>query len=178
MALQERYGETVGKDRAAEYFFRHLLFTDSYLESYDAVLTLDDDDGNPATPSPNHCLINQVFTNRGLVAEENCDDRTPLVYPSDTTDSSSLRCRARCSRWICTSSIRDEKFFICMDRREVCLSERRVHLELPLLTRNDERYFYEFQGVFTLDGVDWVTLITKDEEDQMTGSRAIKIFTK
>lgn len=78
LALIERYGETHGRYLASELFFRHLQISDTYLESYANVLLLDDDDANPVTRSPHHCIINKAFADHGLAQPENCSD-APVV---------------------------------------------------------------------------------------------------
>lgn len=80
-SLIEKYGEIRGADIAASLFFRHLLVADSYLESFDLVSSLDDDDSNPATPSPNYCLIVTAFKAHGLSSERGCrDDDAKTFY--------------------------------------------------------------------------------------------------
>jgi len=49
-------------------FLEHMLTTDAYVDSYAALLRLDDDDGNPITPSPNHCKITRAFSDHGLAS--------------------------------------------------------------------------------------------------------------
>lgn len=74
-ALIEKYGPEKGAFTAESLFFKHLLDTPRFLESYNSLLILDDDDNNPATRSPNFCLINRVFALRGLAeAQDNCSD--------------------------------------------------------------------------------------------------------
>ncbi len=73
-ALITRYGERRGADKASYYFYRHLLAADSYLDSSTLVLALDDDDANPATRSPNYCLIVEAFKAHGLSSENSCKD--------------------------------------------------------------------------------------------------------
>ncbi|HYX34665.1 MAG TPA: hypothetical protein VE954_16315, partial [Oligoflexus sp.] len=80
--LIERYGPHRGAHVAGRLFFRHLLAVDSYLESYAAVLRVDDNDSNPATPGPNHCLINAVFARHGLTAAEPCEDQPLALEPA------------------------------------------------------------------------------------------------
>ncbi|NRA46399.1 MAG: hypothetical protein HRU09_15720 [Oligoflexales bacterium] len=79
----EKYGLEKGAFLAEELFFTHLLDTPTMLTSYETLVTLDDDDGNPATPSPNLCIINEAFFNRGLTEDEiqNCVD-DPLLPKS------------------------------------------------------------------------------------------------
>lgn len=89
-AMVEKYGPTQGAYVAEKLFFQHLLTTNTYLDAYRGVLRVDDDDGDPMTQSPNHCLITDVFLKHGL-AEENdlpdgCDDSgivTPIPVHDD-----------------------------------------------------------------------------------------------
>ncbi len=68
--LRQYMASVKGVDEATKFtsnlFYKHLLTTDRYVDSYQAVLRLDDNDNNPATPSPNQCLINKAFANHGL----------------------------------------------------------------------------------------------------------------
>ena len=84
--MEERYGARRGQQKAMDLFFEHLLTTDAYLDSYEALLTLDDDDNNPATRSPNFCLINQAFANHGLAESEGCDDQALPSKPDVDED--------------------------------------------------------------------------------------------
>lgn len=74
------YGVEEGTNRAASLFFKHLLVTDRYLDSYASVLRLDDNDNNLATPSPSYCAINKAFGKHKLtgavpVEGNNCLDQ-------------------------------------------------------------------------------------------------------
>ncbi|MFK7822581.1 MAG: hypothetical protein AB8G05_00365 [Oligoflexales bacterium] len=82
VGLIAKHGPEKGPHIAESLFFRHLLNTPDFQSSYDEVLTLDDDDGNPATPSPNYCVINKAFARHGLAVEElDCED-DPLMPKS------------------------------------------------------------------------------------------------
>lgn len=74
LSLIERYGKRRGAYHAGHLFMRHLLSVDSYLDSYAAVLRLDDDDGKAETPSPNFCLIQKAFALHGLAPDSGCVD--------------------------------------------------------------------------------------------------------
>ena len=85
-ALQTKYGERRGLHISSELFFRHLLTSDTYQESYLTVLRLDDDDGDPMTRSPNHCLINKAFADHGLADSEDCTDGELAIKPEVNQD--------------------------------------------------------------------------------------------
>ena len=99
-ALMTRYGDKKGHYKASEYFLRHLLVADNYTESYEIVLTLDDEDGDANSQSPNYCLITDAFAKHGLAQAVNgCVDDNfksavqvngdlKMAYVTDETDSS------------------------------------------------------------------------------------------
>ena len=89
--LIKRYGEVRGADTAAYLFFRHVLTTDTYSDSYQAILLLDDDDGNPATKSPNHCLITKAFSDHGLGKPNGCKDEQKKDLPLDKSLKVAIR---------------------------------------------------------------------------------------
>lgn len=88
-ALIARYGAEAGKVKAETIFFRHLLTTDSYQQSYQGALRVDDNDNNPATRSPNHCLITAAFAAHGLAREE-ADCRDSVDEPTVPSKDASL----------------------------------------------------------------------------------------
>jgi hypothetical protein len=63
------YGDE-GRMRTAEIFFKHLVTTDSYLDSYMGALAIDDDDGNLSNCTPHMCLFNLAFAKRGIAAKD------------------------------------------------------------------------------------------------------------
>ncbi len=71
--MQKTYGEEEGRSKTAEIFFKHLVSTDSYLDSYMGALTVDDDDGNLNNCTPHMCLLNSAFARRGIAqADPRC----------------------------------------------------------------------------------------------------------
>ena len=80
-SMIKKYGPKEGADVASKLFFTHLLTTDSYIESMDAVLRLNDDDGNPATVSPDNCLIQRAFAGHNLTNDpgDDCIDLDPGI---------------------------------------------------------------------------------------------------
>jgi hypothetical protein len=72
VALQDKLGLEEGRLRMADLFYRHLVSTDSYLDSYQGLLVIDDDDGDLSNGTPHLCLLNPIFAKRGLA---DYDDR-------------------------------------------------------------------------------------------------------
>jgi hypothetical protein len=71
-ALKEKYGADVGRQTASRWFLKSLYTTSQYTDSYQALLVLDAEDGEPGE-GPNFCLINTAFARHGLAkAEERC----------------------------------------------------------------------------------------------------------
>lgn len=78
--LEKKYGKNFGTFKAERLFFRSLVTTNRYLDLYANVLLLNDDDANPATPSPDFCEINQAFSAHGLAeAEIDCQKSAPIL---------------------------------------------------------------------------------------------------
>ena len=68
-----KYGDA-GHDKSARLFFRHLLEAESYLQSYQIIQRLADDDNNPATRHGDWCIVNQSFAAKGLAPSDSCQD--------------------------------------------------------------------------------------------------------
>lgn len=60
------YGPDEGQALSTSLFLNHLLITERYVDSYQAVLRVDDLDNNPATSSPHKCLITRSFAAHNL----------------------------------------------------------------------------------------------------------------
>ena len=178
--LIKRYGFNRGTYLAGKLFLRHLLLADTYHDSYEAVLRLDDDDGNPATPSPNRCLINQIFADRGLAKPLHCED--PAVLPRELNNvEEDLR--------LAIYDIEQGYFGMVAssamaDRLEFCISQNTSCSKGQGLTRmspiggNDRRMFFSVEIPILLKQLDLVTLIAKNAEGSVIGSRVIKVVGK
>lgn len=120
-ALIQRYGQTKGSYQAGWLFFRHLLTTDFYLDSYQTVSLLDDDDSNPATPSPNSCLINKAFASHGLaVLTPSCADPVPTAIPVAGDLTFSLQDQAEQQARLQVTTSDGSTIKICLQDRNKC----------------------------------------------------------
>ena len=64
--MKKVYGDDDGRMKAAEIFFKHMVSTKHYLDSYEGALVVDDDNGNLEDCTPHMCLLNLAFSRRGL----------------------------------------------------------------------------------------------------------------
>lgn len=67
LALLSKYGShEVVSDKVANYAFKMIFTARTYLDVYDAMLVIDDDDADLENGTPNYCIINKVFADHGL----------------------------------------------------------------------------------------------------------------
>ena len=178
-ALIERYGPVAGAEKAEMIFFRHLLTTDSYLESYQAALRLDDDDGNPATRSSNHCLINSAFARHGLADNENCQDTAKdNSLPLDSTLYAGIAKSEEAGVLLMASSEKASKMTICFDTREACLvsGKQEVNMEREG-TLNGKTTFLSTQ-IIRIKPLQTMTFIGRDPKGKIVGARMVRLVTK
>jgi hypothetical protein len=72
-ALQTNHTPEEAFDLVSKYTFKMIYTARRYTDVYDAVLALDDDDGNLGNDTPNFCAINRAFTRHGLAtADSGC----------------------------------------------------------------------------------------------------------
>ncbi|MCX6130674.1 MAG: hypothetical protein NTX25_16645, partial [Proteobacteria bacterium] len=128
-------GKIEGTKAAANLFYKHLLVTDRYIDSYQSILRLDDTDNNPATPSPNYCLINKAFANHGLTAglveTDACTAKDPALTVRVDTDLGNG------NLILIASSMGATKISFCEGKDVVCNSSGPKYLEFkPIQVAN------------------------------------------
>jgi hypothetical protein len=178
--LIERYGTTRGAHYAGRLFFRHLLAVDSYQESYAAVLRVDDDDSNPATRSPNHCLINSVFARHGLTTAEHCDDPLVSVTPAATSLHLALLDAGpeENAVHLLASAPIAEAMALCLGPRSVCEKNKESWISLQAIGRHPDRAFFMSASPLLLPSLTQVTLMRLNASRELVDSRELKIFAK
>ncbi|MDB5038078.1 MAG: hemagglutinin protein [Bacteriovoracaceae bacterium] len=84
LMMKKIYGDDAGRMKTADLFFKHLISTDAYLDSYMGVLAVDDDDGNLQNCTPHMCILNVAFAKRGLTpADPRCfSEAAPSGLPA------------------------------------------------------------------------------------------------
>lgn len=72
--LKAAHGEEKAKALAINYAFKMIPAASRYTEVYDALLVIDDDNGNLTDKTPNYCIINKNFAAHGLATSDSgCD---------------------------------------------------------------------------------------------------------
>lgn len=66
VALKTKYNEDDAVELLKKYAFKMIFTARTYLDVYNALLVIDDDDANLSNGTPNKCLLNKVFNAHGL----------------------------------------------------------------------------------------------------------------
>jgi hypothetical protein len=179
-ALIANHGKVKGAYIAESLFFRHLLNTDSYQQSYQNVVLLDDNDGNPATKSPNYCAINGAFAKHGLAVAENCKD-TPDATPKDESIviATQTQVATGVTLMAATGLMGAESLVACLGNRADCEKDK----NLPKATLVKEGLLGEKVAFVTttplaIKAMDVVTMWVYDKDNKMIGSRMFKYVNK
>ncbi len=171
--LVARYGEARGSYLANHYFYRHLLSTDSYRESYKTVLALDDNDGNASTKSPNHCLINEAFAKHGLAEAENCQDEIAKIGTADQNIFFAL-----VDDKLAVSAQSAEEVIVCVGDAPECLAHEKSDVTLVLDGQKNGRRIFLSTEKYSAKVQTVLTAITKNSRGEVIGFRSIKIAGK
>lgn len=70
-ALRKKYSDDRAIDFLSQYILKGIYTARTYLDMYDAMLVIDDDDDNLENATPNTCLMNEVFAKHGLTTSLN-----------------------------------------------------------------------------------------------------------
>jgi hypothetical protein len=175
-ALIKRFGAVKGAYQAESLFFNHLLTTDSYRDSYTAVLRLDDNDGNPATKSPNHCLINAAFAAHGLATAENCTDSpaSDTYQPGDLV----LTLVPAADTAFLASGQGAHYMLICFDGKLTCITGKRRDMALTRDGTIGELMIFSGSTNRPLNAKTEVTLIAEDEYGKVISARTFRLMDR
>lgn len=140
-----KYGASRGATIAARLFTKHLLVTDSYVDSYNSVLRLDDNDNDPQTPSPNLCLINAAFAKHGLTPPMNCQDNTNAseLYGDETTTVALLDSDSKTK--VLTAHPSAVAAAICFGDRKTCKASNSVRNKMNFEGQKEGRNHFSHQ---------------------------------
>ncbi len=179
VALVERYGRIRGSEKAERYFFRHMLVTDSYLKSYENVLKLDDDDNNPATQSPNYCLITEAFANHGLATENNCEDEVKsLNYGEDSSISFAVYEEVSDKVKIHAAAKGATSILVCMDNVDNCDSQEKFQdIGLEFNGTKDELMMFTDSDEIDFKSLSKMTFMSMNQTE-VIGVKEFKIIEK
>jgi hypothetical protein len=170
------YGAEEGTARAANLFFKHLLVTDRYIDSYAAVLRLDDTDNNPATPSPSYCAINKAFGKHRLIGA------ATLEGPSCVDQDQGLKVRVDVDNGdgtlnLIASSFGARSIAFCAGKVTSCPNDAStvVFTEQTVsgLTASESKKFYQATGTVKVKEGEMYTLISRDATGAAVGLKTL-----
>jgi hypothetical protein len=180
--LVERHGATRGAFLADRFFMRHLLVTDSYRESYQSVMTLDDDDANPMTPSPNKCLITTAFAKHGLATEEpNCQDVPSAAQAVKTEPAlalSVLTAAANGASLMAAGPQATRSMFACVGAEAACVAAKRQDVSFKLDGSKGAKVLFVSEQPFALAEQQFMTLFAVDGQGAVLGKRTFLVHAK
>jgi hypothetical protein len=169
----KRYGAKAGARMAAQALFDHMLTTGSYVDSYAAITRLDDvafDDGNPATPSKNFCVVNESFAVHGLATAANCQDANVLFYDP----SLKLAIRANDGQgtlgfW--ASSKGAAKVVLCRGGRDACRTSQTEDVAFKKVRVADDGIdIYKSEATLTVQKDEELTLLSFNDAGALIGT--------
>jgi hypothetical protein len=170
------YGTEEGTSRAANLFFKHLLVTDRYIDSYASVLRLDDNDNNPATPSPSYCAINKAFGKHRLIGA------ATLEGPSCVDQDQGLKVRVDLDNGdgtlnLIASSFGAASIAFCPGKVTSCPADPNTVLftatEITGLTASETKKFYQAAGTVKVKAGEMYTLISRDTAGAAVGRKTV-----
>ena len=179
-ALVARYGAIRGAYKAEEMFLKHLLTTNTYTDSYQAVLRLDDGSSNPSVNSANHCTINKAFAAHGLATAENCQDpalqenlpidsKIVLAVQSEATDGVIFMAAAEDTAY---SAV------LCLKDRTECDANDSTNIAMSLDGAKNSLHIFLASTKVKITDQQLVTLIVKDKDQKVIGARTMKFAAK
>jgi hypothetical protein len=65
-AFENKFGQERAVDIVSNFAFKAIVAASKYTDVYDALLVIDDDDGDLSNGTPHYCLINEIFSLHGL----------------------------------------------------------------------------------------------------------------
>lgn len=169
------YGEEEGHRKAADIFLKHLLSTDTYTDSFAAFLRLNDDDQNPATPSPDECKIRQAFARHNLTqTDPTCIDTDAgiKVRIKDGSAPKSVTLEA--------SSFGAREIYLCQGDVMVCTPEstgyQLLSAEEKAESDNRTKLFYKNTAntELTISEGDTYTLMSTNPRGDVVGRRVLE----
>ncbi len=169
------YGTEEGTNRAANFFFKHLLVTDRYIDSYASLLRLDDNDNNPATPSPSYCAINKAFGKHRLLGA------ATLEGPSCVDQDQGLKVRVDVDNGdgtlnLIASSFGASSIAFCPGKVTSCPADANTVVfaaKAVDLTASETKKFYQAAGTVKVKAGEMYTLISRDSTGAAVGLKTM-----
>ncbi len=176
------YGAEEGTSRVGNFFFKHLLTTDRYIDSFATVIRLDDNDNNPATRSPSYCAINKAFGKHRLIGAtalegDACVDQDQGLKVRVDTDNGGG------SLTLIASSFGATSVSFCAGKVTSCAGisgavDFTKNAAGTPVAANSAKNFYESKGTVTVKAGEMYTLVSKDATGKTLGVKSLNFGTR
>lgn len=175
--LSALYGANKGAELATKLFLKHLQISERYLDAYAAVLRVDDDDNNPATPSPNYCNITRAFAAHNISGSEKADatciDRDTSLNLRVDLDEGDGKLS------LLASALGAAKIIACPGQVKSCKADTEGYIELAAVEADDaltlkgDRKYYTAKGSFDVKTNAAYSFFSLDSKNAIVGSKAM-----
>jgi hypothetical protein len=181
-SLMAMLGPQDGADKAAKMFFNHVTMTDRFLDSYQSLLRLDDNDANPATPSPLYCTINKAFGLHALTAVvlegDSCVDADQGLKLKIEQDNGAGQVNVLASAWSAS------KIVSCPGKVKACAPATPGYLEFAndpkvasQVAPNGKR-LYQAKALVSVKAAEPMTFVSYDAAGKVIGARTIQFKSR
>lgn len=179
--LTKLYGAELGNDKASRLFFRHLMTSDRYLDAYQAVLRVDDEDNNPMTRSSSYCAITRAFSRHNITGGEkvgdDCVDKDVSIKVKVDQDLGDGKLR------LILSAGGSAKIVACPGKATSCQKETVGYLEFlasdgdDLSTIKGIRKFYSTKDTIDARSNSTYTFFSQDSTGTVLAKRELEFKT-
>jgi hypothetical protein len=181
LGLIQRYGAEAGAYHAEKLFVNHLLNSDAYTESYENVVRLDDNDGNPSTKSPNFCIINSAFAKHGLAVLENACvdvlDGKDIKF-NDTIKLGVVGVAGKDAGKLMVSVDKTTaQAQICKGDWRLCVPADKTDIELLPSGKAGDRLIFLSNAAYSITEQEELTIIAKDAYGEIIGVKTVKFVS-
>ena len=156
------YGRKLGGKKASELFYKHILITDRYTDSYEQILSLDGKN-TTAGQSPHFCLINKAFASHNLAEDKGCKDKNVgfgqdiylAIHREETANSVTVKASAKNSK----------KVGICLNDIETCFEKTAIAISFTAQTNSYGNQIFIADEALDIEKNKRVTIISYNEPD-------------
>ncbi len=178
--LIEKYGNERGIYEAENLLFRQIMFADYYTDVYRVYLQLDDTDGNPATQSPNYCIINKAFANHGLAEPDSNCEGGDTVSQILTDNSIFVRVDAVAEDGKTTNLLVAGSELVsikgCFGDKVLCIAEQKSDIQFRNIGYQDGNYIFESVGSVPMEDQKTITILSYGFYGELVATRTVRFY--
>ena len=161
-------GQEAGNDYTAKLLLEHLLTTDFYVDSYQALLRLDNVSDDPSRRSPNYCKINRAFSRHNLTAPENCTDLDPglMVRIVEDDGSGTLQLAA--------SSFGASKIVVCEGNSDNCQNGDTGYMQFSESQSESNKLIFQASAKVNIQAGRTFSVYSFNAREEIVGKKTLR----